>query len=176
MPTWHTECTHLCCCSTQNFHESPRLAHSWCHLCNIGSAEEWEYRDTEMWELVSRKIICDDFTAGGIYTGCSLLTLHCFNSQSRRLGCYSNLQYSWPPYISMLLKYQGTNDMWHQWKTRKLRPTFLAYLLLLYPLEEQLVNELSCDSKYCKSASPSFWILLYVRGNFAGFTAGLLSY
>lgn len=64
------------------------------------------------------------FTAGGICTGCSLLALHCFNSQSRRLGCYSDLQYSWPPYISVLLKYRGTDAMWHQWKSRNLRPHF----------------------------------------------------
>lgn len=51
------------------------------------------------------------FTAGRIYIGYLLLALYFFNSQSRRIGCLSNLQYSWPPYISMLLKYQGTNDM-----------------------------------------------------------------
>lgn len=115
--------------------------------------------DTEMCELVFKNIICNGFYCRW--------DLHCllssrsvfFQLAKQRISCLSNLQYSWPPYISMLLKYQGTNDMWHQWKTRKLRPTFLACLLLLCPLEEQAVNELSC----CNSTSPKFWILLYVR-------------
>lgn len=67
--------------------------------------------DTEMCELVFKNIICNGFYCRW--------DLHCllssrsvfFQLAKRRISCLSNLQYSWPPYISMLLKYQGTNDM-----------------------------------------------------------------
>lgn len=167
VPTRHAEYARCWCgFSAQQLPQSPRLARAGCPLSatswgvppassrNTGSVGEWEEAQRCVNQALKTYSLMA-FTAGRLYIGCLRLTLYFFSSQSRRKGCLSALQYSWPPYISVLLKYQGTNDMWHQWKTRKLRPTFLARLLLLYPLEEQPVNELSCRH----SASPSFWIL-----------------
>lgn len=110
---------------------SPEPAHVWCHLPNVlsrntGSVEAWE--EAEVCELVFKNTVCNGFYCWWDLHWLLTSALYFFNSQSRRIGCLSNLQYSCPTYISMLLKYQGTNDMWHQRKTRRLRPTFLAHL------------------------------------------------
>lgn len=66
---------------------------------------------------------------------------------------------SWPPYISRLLKYQGTNDMWHQWKTRSWGQHF--WQIFCYYI---LCKSSRWMNWAANSTSPRFWILLYVWG------------
>lgn len=121
---------------------------------NTDSVEEWE--GTQMCELIFRNIVCNNSFYYSFFLRWDLHWLLTFDSVFFQVSKQKDRL----PYISMLLQYPCTNDIWHPWKTRKLRPTFLVHLLLLYSLEEQLVTALSC----CYSTSPSFWICLYVRG------------